>query len=674
MTDSALQPVASSAVRKPRKSRGRGLRAATGCMTCRRRRVKCDESRPQCGPCSKGNRECVYHAPSSGPEFSAHPRNGDGLGSVSSEPETRRTHEPLQALADACYDAQSTSQTPIGNPLDSVSPIVARPHLHEPRFDVPQSLAASPQYAEYGVSPGTDTSNISVREPLSWFELLVEDATNAHGRSYFSPPQRLRPELAPVNPAGSQSQLILPRNAREKESFEAAAFQNHANNGPIQRGFIPSTERPDPALPDDETSWNIQEPIQLTVQEHHLFRHFVLYLSTWLDLFDPFTHFSTVVPRLAMRNMGLMKALFALSSRHLSLWDSRTDTGAIRPDHYGDNLSTEAGTSGPQIKQETAAEYYYETLHYLQKAMHYQSYTRSQELLATTLLISTYEMIDGSNQGWERHLKGVFWIQRSQDNHGESGGLKQAVWWAWLRQDLFAAFRERRRVFSFWRAKKPLSTLNSYEMVNRAVFLLSQAVNYCSKEESDVEDIRNRIARGNELMRFLHEWRQYLPPEFEPLPATCGEGIYPPIWVHPPAFACALQMHSLAKILVVLQRPSVGGLYDYRNNLKIINESVAMICGITRTIGDNDSASSLIASQCLFGGKSPFYIYKVVIWMIAYFVSIAGLSVQSPNERATLLELLAECERRTRWPIKSLKLDLESEWRTLDQTGGIQSR
>lgn len=33
-------------------------KARTGCLTCRKRRVKCDENRPACGRCRKGNRQC----------------------------------------------------------------------------------------------------------------------------------------------------------------------------------------------------------------------------------------------------------------------------------------------------------------------------------------------------------------------------------------------------------------------------------------------------------------------------------------------------------------------------------------------------------------------------------------------------------------------------------------
>jgi hypothetical protein len=30
-----------------------------GCSTCRARRIKCDETRPRCGPCTKSNRTCL---------------------------------------------------------------------------------------------------------------------------------------------------------------------------------------------------------------------------------------------------------------------------------------------------------------------------------------------------------------------------------------------------------------------------------------------------------------------------------------------------------------------------------------------------------------------------------------------------------------------------------------
>jgi hypothetical protein len=82
-------------------------------------------------------------------------------------------------------------------------------------------------------------------------------------------------------------------------------------------------------------------------------------------------------------------------------------------DHGGTSLAPRSDSvQSHVIDRNLAVQYYYETLHYLNRAMQHPSYARSHEVIATSLLISTYEMIDGSNQDWERHLKGVFWIQR----------------------------------------------------------------------------------------------------------------------------------------------------------------------------------------------------------------------------------------------------------------------
>src|SRR5579883_340022 len=53
----------SSKAKKPRKSRSKGLRATTGCKTCRSRHMKCDEAKPRCGPCKRSARECEYGDP-----------------------------------------------------------------------------------------------------------------------------------------------------------------------------------------------------------------------------------------------------------------------------------------------------------------------------------------------------------------------------------------------------------------------------------------------------------------------------------------------------------------------------------------------------------------------------------------------------------------------------------
>jgi hypothetical protein len=82
-----------------------------------------------------------------------------------------------------------------------------------------------------------------------------------------------------------------------------------------------------------------------------------------------------------------MLAILALASRHQSLL--QTTEHSVRLDRT------------------VAAQYYNDTLRYLQVAMEIPEYLKSEELLVTVLLISTYEMIDGFESGWDRHLKGM---------------------------------------------------------------------------------------------------------------------------------------------------------------------------------------------------------------------------------------------------------------------------
>ena len=126
--------------------------------------------------------------------------------------------------------------------------------------------------------------------------------------------------------------------------------------------------------------WQSPEPLQLQGLEYDMYHHFVTVVSAWIDVFDPLRHFATLVPRLALHNEGLMKAILALGAHHLA-------------------LRAAEGSCEVKVFKHAAVQYYSETLHFLQSTMRYTSYKNSQELLATTLIISAYEMLDGAGKG-----------------------------------------------------------------------------------------------------------------------------------------------------------------------------------------------------------------------------------------------------------------------------------
>jgi hypothetical protein len=275
-----------------------------------------------------------------------------------------------------------------------------------------------------------------------------------------------------------------------------------------------------------------------------------------------------------------MKAILALSARYSAL---STPTPSDPTTTTTPSKTTGNEPSTTPIDPAESIQFYYETLHYVSTALQYTTYKHSEELLATAIVISTYEMLDASthNSNWQRHLKGVFWIQRSQDVNGSSGGLRQAVWWAWLRQDIWAAFRERRRCFSFWGPVVDYQDLGHEDLALRAVYLLSQAVNLCAESrmdansgngsanregDADIEAARWRSERGTELMEMLERWRSFASSAFKTLPTESREGVHgwTPIWIHPPAFAVAMQVYSFAKILVCLHSPATSGFAEFR--------------------------------------------------------------------------------------------------------------
>jgi hypothetical protein len=140
--------------------------------------------------------------------------------------------------------------------------------------------------------------------------------------------------------------------------------------------------------------------------------------------------------------------------------------------------------------------------------------------------------------------------------HGDSGGLKAAVWWAWLCQDVWAAFRERRKTLTFWVPKKTYADLSPSEIAARSMFVLAKVIIDCSREESILAEInlQARVDKAKNLRSMLDEWWSHLTVEFSPLPAMIpsSSATFRPIWIRTPAFGKfkILVISSLACILL----------------------------------------------------------------------------------------------------------------------------
>jgi hypothetical protein len=437
----------------------------------------------------------------------------------------------------------------------------------------PRLFGDSPEL-RFDLSPLTIAASLPSPNsaPFEWYDLLAEDAIN---------------NIQKHNLGFDQGALSRRQSPVPESSSRSIEFQPHT---PQENGSEPIITEP----------WSSREIIPLSNEDLILFQHFVHVVGPILDLYDPLRHFSTHVPRLAVHNLGLLKSLLAVAARHRAL---NADTFSQQVISNG---RTSPGESNPNLQ--TATQYYYETLHYLSQNLLYPSYSKSGEIIATAILISTYEMFDSEGSyndgGWERHLRGIFWIQRSQDNNGESAdGLRRAAWWSWLRQDIWVAFRENRRVLTIWRPTKRLKDLSCDELATRIVYIAARCVDFAANEKH--YEINIRIDQGDKLLQALQDWYSVLPPSFQPLYTlpVPEVGFFAPVWIHPPSYAAAIQMFHFGRIIVLINQPSLGGMAAFRQRQRFLDESVDTICGIATMHQGRDLPSAFVDIAAVYAGE-----------------------------------------------------------------------
>ncbi|KAF0319183.1 zn 2cys6 transcription factor, partial [Colletotrichum asianum] len=583
-------------------------------LTCRRRRIKCDEGKPKCAQCSKSDRDCQY---AQAPTTKNDPLSRQRADSTVPSPEQSAEAESVEDAVPTAEQAESgTTASPAARPADFTAPFVAS-------FNPAGSLSV----------------DNSALQPAA-----VSDADLGFSPLALSQTSLLNISISSESPTEQDDQL------------------------PIFGRSEGHTTPP----------WNTSSNIELSHDELVHFRYYVDVVGPILDLFDPERHFSNMVPHLAVRNAGLLKSILAVAARHMSLGSNpkvSNSGGALHP--LPD--STHPASPAQEEAARSATQYYYETLQYLSHTLLYPSYANSHEILATAIMISTYEMFDSngpSNNGdWERHLRGAFWIQRSQDNNAESAdSFRRAVWWAWIRQDIWAAFRSGRRTPTIFQPQKTLQELNPDDLASRVLFIAAKCVAYAAYDAaSSMQDLQQRMNLGNRLLRSLEEWREALPASFAPISggavsdtvsgasrpssvspsvhhvgqapgptATQGKGVFEPIWIHPPRNAGAMQMYHFARAVVLLAQPSTGGLNAYRRRQRLLNESLHSVCGVAKACNDNDPALAFLNVQAMFA---------------------VGQCAQNGEKQTELLETLNRAVTISSFPSKGLTDELERIWK-----------
>lgn len=430
-----------------RRPRGKGIRVRTGCSACRQRHLKCDEAQPICRACQKSARECIYpQRRQEATREAASEREGDA--EPPDTPSQRDGNVSSVALRTAVDQAEGASEQRTETEQRGVNTQSPRDAQSELLPSHQASALARVEAENFSAQGGHETNehpsqNDGTVETVATIDHTANDTyLTEEGFGFddqimgFDLPDVYDAELFGISPESSFGGWpTVSAEAASRWWFDLLAADS--SNGlasaisdtvPYESYNISSGTHSEEAQALVSTGGLLHAPntqpatsngsreVVLTDTEIQLVQHYVLHLSPWIDATDPDRQFAIIVPDLAMKNRGLTSAILALSSLHVSLHTN------LRCSH-----------SALQIVPTVPVQYYNETLHYLQYEMSNAAFLRSDELLATVLTVSVFEMIETQTLGsaWEKHLQAIFWIQRSQTIHGESEGLKKRIWWAW---------------------------------------------------------------------------------------------------------------------------------------------------------------------------------------------------------------------------------------------------
>ncbi|KAL8915043.1 MAG: hypothetical protein Q9171_000483 [Xanthocarpia ochracea] len=468
-------------------------------LTCRTRKLKCDEQKPACGQCTRSRRECK---PSDGLIF-RHQQNAS-MNSTENESERDRNLEGFYAYKDTFDQDNVWVEVPrtitFVHVLDpfaaSASPepeedgVGRAPIIHQPGIGG----------AERHLSQNTVEAYDNGLEALSAAALYLpsEDSILYQNRSLY-----------PANSFVNQHQ------GRAAEEATTAELSPRS-----QTNFASTTENlsfilnPSASLPSavDRGLENIHGvPDVVHVAEGHskagtetshqtafLLRHFSEVTGRWMDLFDQTTFFGSHIPVKSISNpllkhsacayaakqlgrvSGAKATVGGLSSHQASMeqWDSthHRDWALLAAQHYDHAISLlMEALHWDQSSSEADSSELIDKRHYAPRTVDgmvnerklrrrkfgsAQSTARSDDVLAAVVILCEYESLDASTAAWTRHLSGTKTLLDvvevgmmpldvvnapseafpTSSHKTKPSQARKAVFWNFARQDLFAAF------------------------------------------------------------------------------------------------------------------------------------------------------------------------------------------------------------------------------------------
>ncbi|KAI1850308.1 hypothetical protein JX265_002206 [Neoarthrinium moseri] len=412
----------------------------------------------------------------------------------------------------------------------------------------PHEIAQSPTSTRDDAS---EKSNGPVQDASDYRTTVTPDAGQDHRLHHHqqSPHSRVVPRSEP-SPTAISSSI-------ERSSVSVSdSPSSHVPAPNVGRGSLPTPTRSVGSL----SHLPLQDTFSLMNEtEAQLFRHYVQRLAVCLDLTDPLRTFELVVPQRATMCPTLLKAIYAISARHLS---QTSEYDPLASNRYHD-----------------------ECLGYLIPMLN-NSYTVSDEnLFAATIILRMLEEMDASSgQDNHGHLLGIHAFVNVGDQIMLPGSLSAASYWVGLRQEIYSAISTQSPVkmtLEHFIVDRSFEPTDDYTWSNRAVVNLADVLNFC------FSDVAPSNARWVYLNEQCMRWDETHPPSFDPFffKEREGSAAFPQIWYHSSCHVIGVQHHILAQLFLAQFDPTIPRVGTKRADAvkrmtKRIDDLVRQICGI----------------------------------------------------------------------------------------------
>ena len=493
---------------------------------------------------------------------------------------------------------------------------------HSPGVDIDETAYESTPYSPLDQT-GHDTtthdgvaisSNSStVRTPFGSYQMRPDPCGISEGSA--SVPNSLSPPQIREQTRGSVDldDIVVHDNVEEDVSRLLSAGQI------LPRG---SGESEDFYHPPPSNSF-----LPLTSQEAFLLQLYRNKMGTWMDSTDSERRMAVEVPVRALKNPILMYAILAYSSRHLA-----------RVADFDGSVSDG---------------YYIKCLELLIPALN-RDVGDDAELLAATCILRLFEQITVRHSPMtdqESHLMGSSAFISTQESCANRGGLLEAVFWLFIREDIYAALCNQRPLKAdVWSCNVEINfdsgEINCCKWANWAVWLAAETVTFSFGPGGD--DKAAALADWERLWSRTDEWRLKKPLAFAPIFVqdrdTSSGKYFPQIYHSQIWHVVGWQYYHLAKMLLLAHKPARDrvGLRFWRDLQSLQDEVVRHF--------------RALVGLCLCSGQvAPRY--QVCMGVLA-----CGSWLTDANEQKELLHLLERCDSENAWPTATMINDLKEEW------------